>query len=411
MAYMFLVGRGYHGGFKSSEAMTLLLESTTLTVLLTNRGAKMPGFSTIHELVNAVSNETRERIYEAQLRTVLHEKWDDFSKLLVDSTDVEANTEWPKDSHLMVRLLSRLLHRSGKLEEVGLTVIDEPRAKSLLKKLARLDRWINMSAHKPGAARQRKKSYAKMLLMANKALALFEPHVQRVEKELGALNVRPSRHHLAQRLVGWLRADMKSLLQVIECCQARVMLGEKVPVEQKVLSISDDDAGFIVKGGREPTVGYKPQLGRSGAGFIVGLIVPQGNAADSGQLVPMFNQVVDRTRVTPTEVSVDDGYSSREGREAIKKRGTKIVSISGAKGKRLTPSEDWEDPDYVAARAGRSAIESLMFTLKHGFDFGRVARRGQENVRAEMLEKVLAYNFCRMASRRQQVHRSDQIAA
>ncbi len=30
-------------------------ESTTLTVLLTNEGAKMPGFGTIHELVNAVS--------------------------------------------------------------------------------------------------------------------------------------------------------------------------------------------------------------------------------------------------------------------------------------------------------------------------------------------------------------------
>jgi hypothetical protein len=26
-----------------------------------------------------------------------------------------------------------------------------------------------------------------------------------------------------------------------------------------------------------------------------------------------------------------------------------------------------------------------------------MARRGIENVRAEMLEKVLAYNFCRMA--------------
>ncbi len=34
-------------------------------------------------------------------------------------------------------------------------------------------------------------------------------------------------------------------------------------------------------------------------------------------------------------------------------------------------------------------------TIKHAFDFGRVARRGIENVRAEMLEKVLAYNLPR----------------
>jgi len=33
-------------------------------------------------------------------------------------------------------------------------------------------------------------------------------------------------------------------------------------------------------------------------------------------------------------------------------------------------------------------------------DIGRVARRGLENVRAELLEKVLAYNFCRLATSR-----------
>jgi hypothetical protein len=311
----------------------------------------------------------------------------------------------------MVGLLSRLLHRGGRVEKVGLDPIDEPRLKRLLGKLARLDKEISMSAGKPGSDRRRKKSYSKMLRIADKAVALLEPHVQRVERDLSALDVRPSRHRMAKRLVGWLRADMKSLMQVIECCRARILRGEKVPMAQKILSIADRDAAFIVKGDREPTVGYKPQLGRSGAGFVVGLIVPQGNAADSGQLVPMFEQVVGRTGVTPTEVSADDGYASRKGRETIKLSGTTVVSISGSKGKKLIPSEDWVDPKYVAARAGRSAVESLMFTLKHGFDFGRVDRRGLENVRAELLEKVLAYNFSRMADCRQRAARPDQVAA
>ena len=35
-----------------------------------------------------------------------------------------------------------------------------------------------------------------------------------------------------------------------------------------------------------------------------------------------------------------------------------------------------------------------MFTLKHGFDFGEVARRGLFAVYAELLEKALAYNIC-----------------
>jgi IS5 family transposase len=102
--------------------------------------------------------------------------------------------------------------------------------------------------------------------------------------------------------------------------------------------------------------------------------------------------------VVPKKVSTDDGYAFRKSRDHLLAAGPKVVSISGSKGKKITPPEDWDDPEYQAARNDRSAIESLMFTLKHGFDFGRVARRGLENVRAEMLEKVLAYNFCRMAT-------------
>jgi hypothetical protein len=38
-------------------------------------------------------------------------------------------------------------------------------------------------------------------------------------------------------------------------------------------------------------------------------------------------------------------------------------------------------------------MESLVFTLKEGFEFGQMIRRTHDNVLAEMLEKVLAYNI------------------
>ena len=47
-----------------------------------------------------------------------------------------------------------------------------------------------------------------------------------------------------------------------------------------------------------------------------------------------------------------------------------------------------------------SAVESLMSTVKQGFDFGEVARRGVPAVTAELLEKVLAYNLCRIVALR-----------
>jgi hypothetical protein len=52
-----------------------------------------------------------------------------------------------------------------------------------------------------------------------------------------------------------------------------------------------------------------------------------------------------------------------------------VVSISGAKGKKLIEAQLWKSQPYRQARAERSAIESLVFTLKEGFEFGEMARR------------------------------------
>ena len=81
-----------------------------------------------------------------------------------------------------------------------------------------------------------------------------------------------------------------------------------MPSSEKVIGISDGDAAFIVKGGWNTVVGYRPQLGRSGQGFVSALIVPRGNAADNAQLVDVVLDHWDRTGVLPGLVSSDDGY-------------------------------------------------------------------------------------------------------
>ncbi|HTP28048.1 MAG TPA: hypothetical protein VMK12_20645 [Anaeromyxobacteraceae bacterium] len=41
------------------------------------------------------------------------------------------------------------------------------------------------------------------------------------------------------------------------------MVHDKVPAEEKVLGLSDADAGFISKGRRDPVIGYKPEETRT----------------------------------------------------------------------------------------------------------------------------------------------------
>ena len=156
-------------------------------------------------------------------------------------------------------------------------------------------------------------------------------------------------------------------------------------------------------------VGYRPQLARSGSGFVTALVLPRGNAADAPHLVPMLKQQITNTGVIPSMASVDDGYSSQQGREELLGLGVKVVSIGGAKGKKLIEAQQWNSRPYRQARTERSAMESLLFTLKEGFQFGVLARRSHGNVLAEMLEKVLAYNICQIIRSRKKLSESEEI--
>jgi len=69
---------------------------------------------------------------------------------------------------------------------------------------------------------------------------------------------------MAQEVLGLIAEDLAALEQGANVCERRMMEQEKVPVAEKIISLSDSDASFIVKGGWNSEVGYRPQLARSG---------------------------------------------------------------------------------------------------------------------------------------------------
>ena len=207
---------------------------------------------------------------------------------------------------------------------------------------------------------------------------------------------RPSRRALLTRLWERLVEDVCDACAVFHYAEERIFEDKVRPAAEKVLSLADGEAAYIEKGGRDAVIGYKPQLARSARALCLHLIVPEDNAADSTQLVPLVQQIQERTDVTPEEVSTDDGFTSAGGRDKLLAAGVVQVSFSGSNGKKLLSEEIWNDPAYVEARRQRSAVESLIFTLKHVFAFARLRRRGRELVYAELLEKVIACHFSRM---------------
>jgi hypothetical protein len=94
--------REFNGGCKDQHARLLLEESITLRLWLDHLGLELPPASTLSDNLNAISNRTRGLIEQVQLRFILQQGLDDFQKCFIDSTAVEANTERPTDSTILI---------------------------------------------------------------------------------------------------------------------------------------------------------------------------------------------------------------------------------------------------------------------------------------------------------------------
>ena len=262
--------------------------------------------------------------------------------------------------------------------------------------LRRLSQQIHFLNGKARGEAKRQKVYFHLLRRVRRMRKRLLRDLESVRRHLEVrVDLPPSRRLMAEEALCLIAEDLAALEQAANVCERRIMEQEKVPMTEKIISLSDSDASFIVKGGWNTVVGYRPQLARSGRGFVTGLVLPWGNAADSPHLVAMVKEQITNTGVIPSMASADDGYSSQQGREEVLGFGVKVVSISGAKGKKLIEAQKWKSQPYRQARAERSAIESLVlvFTLKEGFEFGEMVRRTHENVLAEMLEKSASLQY------------------
>jgi len=412
IVYLFLMLRGLNGGCKDQHARLLLQESITLRLRLwlEHLGLELPPASTLSDNLNAVSNQTRSLIHQVQLRFILQGGLDDFQKCFIDSTAVEANTERPTDSSILVRLIARVCSAGSNLHRVDLPDMNQIGLLEQQEELRRLSQQIHFLNAKARGEAKRKKLYFQLLRRVRRLRKRLLRDLESVRRHFEwRADLPPSRRLKGQEALCLIAEDLAALEQAADVCERRVMEQEKVPVADKIISLSDADASFIVKGGWNTVVGYRPQLARSGGGFVTGLVLPRGNAADSPHFVTMVKEQITNTGVIPSMASADDGYSTQQGREEVMDLGLKVVSISGAKGKKLIQEQQWKSKPYRQARAERSAMESLVFTLKEGFEFGEMMRRTHENVLAEMFEKVLAYNISQIIRMRKKLSESPEL--
>jgi len=389
---------GFQGSLYGSPQWTLLKESMSLRSLLDDFGHTLPASNTLGTLIGEISQSTLELIHRAQLADVLDEKLDAFDKITADSTAIKASSCWPTDSSVIYRLFERAYRLGGKLERFGLSSLADTQADCWLKQLQKTAKGIALLGSGAHRAKRLKSLYQEYFLCACKLgdRLLEQLKSLLVESEKRFPQLCPSQRKQAQTIVEQIKDDTYAMVKTLLQSMERIETGVSAKARERVLSLNDASAAFIEKGGRQAVIGYKAQLARSDYGFVTALILEEGNGADSGQLLPLTQETIANTMQTPLSISCDDGYSSKAGLDAVVEIGIKQVSISGSKGRALLGEELWNSEDYVGLRTYRSAVESLMFTLKYNHGFGQLGRSGINAVRSELKLKVIAYNFDRM---------------
>ena len=355
-----------------------------------------PGVTTILENINTISESTLSLMHRLHLQRMAGEGLEDFLDLAVDSTSVSASSAWPTDSKLIYKLLRRAVCVSAKLKKYGFAELSSKCIDRWLEEIRKADFAIAMAAGRSGASRERKKAYRRLYVCACKIFERLFKKVLSLRSKVGkSPDLTPLRREACQALVDQIAEDLVLASRKMHQSVDRIENGIKPKVRDRILSVADQSAAFIVKGQREPVLGYKPQLARSKNGLVTALIIEEGNGSDSKALAPLVKGSLSNTASPIATVTADDGYASKEGVEEVRSLGVEKVSISGAKGRNLLGEELWQDEHYQSLRDDRSAVESLMYVLKYCFAFDRMGRRGIESVRKEMYEKILAYNFAR----------------
>ena len=389
-----LVLRGCYGSITNKEVIELINDSKTIELIMGYYGCRNLAANTMRENLNHISRNTLDMIFRCQIQLIQDELLDDFTEILIDSTAVAGNSAYPTDITTLYKLLNRIDNSLAKLEFFGINGRKEKNTDNLLKEINSLVTSISLSlGNNNKKVKQKIKKNAKILFKkARKLIDILLEQQLSLQVNWEKVDLPPDKALALDNLWGLIEQDLEDVEGVFYYSALLLLKKQNIPTGSKMLSVSDPDVGYIQKGGRRPIIGYKPQIARSGNGFICGYITPVGNASDTSMFMPVIQQVIKNTLVTPTIVSVDDGYSSQENLDEALSLGIPIISFSGSKGKRLTEGA-WDSTTNQDARDQRSAVESGMFTLKFNHNFGQLARRGIDAVHTEQLEKVIACNF------------------
>lgn len=350
--------------------------------------ARAPKRQTLQENVARVRPETWGKLLGAFAVSAEAREYESGEKVRVDATVTETNVHQPSDSSLLwdcIRVLTRLMKRSRDIFDISFE--DESRAAKKLQKK------IYYTHGKDG----RRPAYVSLLEVA----ARVDAHATKTSDALRKTRPRSPKEGVERdALVAEIQHYRSPFGRVISQTERRVVNGEKVPANEKVLSIFEPETDLIIKSRSQPAeYGHKVTLTSGKSGFVLDCVIERGNPGDVTLAVRQLARQKKLFGAAPLAAAFDGGYASKENLDGVKAIGTEKCAFS--KGRGLTPEEmAGSRRTYGRLRNFRAGIEATVSLLKRVFGLTRCTWRGWMRFQSYVWSAVLAANLTLLARKR-----------
>lgn len=357
----------------------------------------VPDDTTLIRWANLIGPETLQQINDRVVELAQQLKVTRGRKLRVDSTVVETNIHYPTDSALVgdgVRVLSRLLHKA-KAALGDTTTVGKAAFRSRTRSVRRIAQELHRVARRKGeqAAEELKQAYTKLLEIAQAS----RRQAARVRE---ALQEQSSKQ--AQRVREQLDHFLPLVDQAMEQARRRVLQGEQVPAEEKLLSLFEPETQIIRrhKAGKPNEFGRKLWLGEVEGGIISEFrLLEDGGGLDHPELPASLEAHQQRFGRPPNLLAGDRGVWSVENEALARKHKIKQIVLPKA-GRRSREREAYERQRWF--RRGmcfRAGIEGRIRVLKRDFGLGRCVDHGEEGMGRWVGWGIVTANLAKIAER------------
>lgn len=339
--------------------------------------AYRPSKSTLQENISKIKSSSWKALNDRLVLWAKHKGLEKGEKIRVDATPVETHIHFPLDSQLLydgIRTAARLLGRLREVEGI-----------SFRNHLRRAQRRCTNIRNSRGE--KRKQYYRDLIKVARKTCSDSERVLEQS---------RTWSNPLSQALAEQLDHYLGLLKKVVDQTERRVLYGEKVPAEEKIVSLFEEHTDIIKKNNRETVFGHKVFLSTGKSSLILDCVVERGNPADSNYVKPFLKRHRQLYGRFPRQSSWDGGFASGPNLKWAKGQGIKDVAFSkkcGLKVKDMA-SSSWV---YKQLRRFRAGIEGCISTAKRVYGLTRCLWKGWSHFKRYVHLSVLSYNLVVLA--------------